>query len=206
MRVFAWILAASVLVPGSAAAQDKLGRLFFTPAERSSLDAQRKLAGDQANRPTRKDPDLPKAPPPRMMTLNGVVRRSDGETTIWVNSQAVRERFQDMDVMPGSITRDAVAVQLPGSGRRVKLKVGQSVDSSTGEVEENYRRAPEAADAEPAADATSSKAAAPPPGSESAGRPRKSRPRDDDPIPPAAPEREPVRTESDGDGRMSEYR
>ena len=46
--------------------------------------------------------------------------------------------------MPGSITREAVGVQLPGSGRRVKLKVGQSVDSSTGEVEENYRRSPEA--------------------------------------------------------------
>jgi hypothetical protein len=205
MRALAWILAASVLVPGSAAAQDKLGRLFFTPAERSSLDAQRKLAGDQANRPVRKDPDLPKAPPPRMMTLNGVVRRSDGETTIWVNNQPVHERFRDMDVMPGSITREAVAVQLPGSGRRVRLKVGQSVDSSTGEVEENYRRTPEPADSEPAADAASNKAASPT-GTEGAVRPRKSRPRDDDPVPAAAPQREAVRTESDSDGSMPEYR
>jgi len=206
VRALACILAAAFLLPGGATAQDKLGRLFFTPAERNSLDAQRKLAGDLANRPTRKDPELPKAPPPRMMTLNGVVRRSDGETTIWVNNQPVHEGFRDVDVMPGSITREAVAVQLPGSGRRVRLKVGQSVDSSTGEVEENYRRSPEPDDGEPAADAASNKTAASPPRSEGTVKPRKQRPRDDDPVPPAAPEREAVRTGSEGDGTMSEYR
>jgi hypothetical protein len=209
VKAIAWtLLAAWVLIPCQAAAQDKLGRLFFTPAERNSLDAQRKAAGDLANRPVaQKGPELPKAPPPRMVTLNGVVRRSDGETTIWVNNQAVHERFRDVDVMPGSITRETVAVQLPGSGRRVKLKVGQSVDSSTGKVEEYYRRSPESEADEPATDAPSNRAAAAPSETEVVVKPRKSRPRDDDPMPPAAPPaREAARTGSDSDGTTPEYR
>ncbi len=208
MRMLGWfLLAASALLPAHAAAQDKLGRLFFTPAERASLDNQRKVAGDEANRPIRKDPELPKAPPPRMLTLNGVVRRSDGETTIWVNNQPVHERFRDVDVLPGSITRETVGVQLPGSGRRVKLKVGQSVDSSTGEIEESYRRSPEPADGEPAREAALPKTAAAP-DNESSVKPRKSRPRDDDPVPPAAaaPARDSARSGSEGDGAMPEYR
>lgn len=209
MRALAVILlAASVLFPGLTAAQDKLGRLFFTPAERNALDAQRKVAGDLANRPVaQKGPELPKAPPPRMVTLNGVVRRSDGETTIWVNNQAVHERFRDVDVMPGSITRETVSVQLPGSGRQVKLKVGQSVDSSTGKVEENYRRGPETDADEPATDAAPNRAAAAPSETGVVVKPRKYRPRDDDPMPPAAPPaREAARTGSDSDGTMPENR
>jgi hypothetical protein len=210
MRALALILlAASVLFSGPAAAQEKLGRLFFTPAERDALDAQRKVAGNLANRPVaQKGPELPKALPPRMVTLNGVVRRSDGETTIWVNNQAVHERFRDVDVMPGSITRETVSVRLQGSGRQVKLKVGQSVDSSTGEVEENYRRSPEADADEPATDAASNRTpAAPSAETEVVVKPRKSRPRDDDPMPPAAPPaREAARTGSDSDGTMPEYR
>jgi hypothetical protein len=204
------LLAASALYPGLTAAQDKLGRLFFTPAERNALDAQRKVAGDLANRPVaQKGPEIPKAPPPRMVTLNGVVRRSDGETTIWVNNQAVHERFQEVDVLPGSITAKSVSVKLPGSGRRVKLKVGQSVDSSTGEVEENYRRSPDADTDASATDAAPNRAAtASAPETGVIVKPRsKSRPRDEDPTPPASPPaREPARTGSDSDGAMPENR
>lgn len=206
MRRSAWILAASALLCTHSEAQDKLGRLFFTPAERASLDNQRKLAADEANRPVRRDPQLPKAPPPRMLTLNGVVRRSDGETTIWVNNQPVNSRFQDVDVLPGSITREGVGVQLPGDGRRVRLKVGQSVDSSTGEVEENYRRRPEPEEGENAGDSTSNKTAAKGE-NEAPPKPRRSRPRDDDPMPPApAPVRELAPPGSESDAPMPDYR
>lgn len=206
MKRSALILAASALLCGHAAAQDKLGRLFFTPAERASLDNQRKLAADEANRPVRRDPQLPKAPPPRLLTLNGVVRRSDGETTIWVNNQPVNNRFQDVDVLPGSITREGVGVQLPGAGRRVRLKVGQSVDSSTGEVEENYRRRPELDEGESTGESTRTKTAATDE-KEAPPKPRRSRPRDDDPMPPApAPAREPAPPGSEGDAAMPDYR
>lgn len=207
MSTRAWLLAA-LLVAASAPAlaeETKLGRLFFTPTERAALDAQRKLAGEMANRPV-KNTDGPKAAPPKMLTLNGVLRRSDGETTIWVNGQAVHERFRDVDVMPGSISREAVAVQLPGSGRRVKLKVGQSVDSATGQVEENYRRAPEAEDPNATADTDATRSTAPAPVRESTSR-RRSRERDDYAVPPPqAPAAPPVTTGSDANDPMSDYR
>lgn len=207
MSMRAWMLA--VLISGVTgtvfAEESKLGRLFFTPVERAALDAQRKLAGELANRPVRKDSDLPKAAPPKMLTLNGVLRRSDGETTIWVNGQAVHERFRDVDVMPGSISREAVAVQLPGSGRRVKLKVGQSVDSETGQIEENYRRAPEAEAPEPAADSGAAAPTPPAPVRDSASR-RRSRERDDYMPPPQPPAAPPASTGSDTNASMSDYR
>lgn len=201
-----WIVLAIAILPGSALAQDKLGRLFFTPAERTSLDNQRRIALDELNRPVRKErePDLPKAPPPKMFTLNGVVRRSDGETTIWVNNQAAHDGFRDMDVLPGSISREAVAVQLPGSGRRVKLKVGQTVDSMTGRVEESYRRRQEVE--EPAGSPAN---AGEPPMPAPAGvppKPRKSKLRDDDATAPPAPAKESARAGSEGDGTAPEYR
>lgn len=209
MSTRAWLLLfCTAVVAGPVAAEEKLGRLFFTPAERAALDAQRKLAGDMANRPVRKYDEGPKAPPPKMLTLNGVLRRSDGETTIWVNGQAVHERFGDVDVMPGSISREAVAVQLPGSGRRVKLKVGQSVDSATGVVEENYRRSPEAEQAEPAADAEPRKPAETSRSADATVKPRRARPPRDDyyPIPSAEPAKTPAPSESAADGGMQEYR
>lgn len=205
MSMRAWVLAVSITAAsGTVLAEEaKLGRLFFTPAERAALDTQRKLAGEMANRPVRKDTDAPKAPPPKMVTLNGVLRRSDGETTIWVNGQPVHEQFRDVDVMPGSISREGVAVQLPGSGRRVKLKVGQSVDSATGEVEESYRRALETEEAGPAADSVATPAA---PVRESPSR-RRSRERDDYMPPPQAPAAAPpANTGSNTDGSMPDYR
>ncbi len=110
--------------------------------------------------------------------------------------------------MPGSITREAVGVQLPGDGRRVKLKVGQSVDSSTGQVEEHYRRRPEATESEAADEPTPKKTAAAS-GDEAGTKRRKSRPRDDDAMPLApvpAPAQEPSRSGSEGDATMPDYR
>ena len=51
-----------------------LGRLFHTPEERRALDQERNAAGDGG----RKDGQL---------TVNGVIYRSNGETTVWINQQ-----------------------------------------------------------------------------------------------------------------------
>lgn len=209
MKARTWMLAAAFAAAAvPAPAEEKLGRLFFTPAERAALDAQRKLAVEMANRPVRKDSDAPKAPPPKMVTLNGVLRRSDGETTIWVNGQAVHERFRDVDVMPGSISREAVAVQLPGSGRRVKLKVGQSVDSTTGVVEENYQRSPEPEEPDTATGPESPKSEGPNRAADTTGksrRPHQSRD-DDETAAPAETAKAPVPSGNESNGGMQDYR
>jgi hypothetical protein len=132
-------------VPGTPAsdAPADLGRLFFTPAQRAAMDEARRrpqaAPGAQAQEP-------PQPPPSGSVTLNGIVRRSDGATTIWLNNKQVRGRKSDDGVLvrpsrvgaaPGSVT-----VQLPQTGRVVDIRVGQQLEIDSGEVKEAYRAAP----------------------------------------------------------------
>lgn len=130
-----------------ASAQETLGRLFFTPAQRAELDRERAAAAANASRPVAAQAQ-PKAPPPKMMTLNGIVRRSDGQTTVWVNSKPLHERFGDAEIRAGTIAREGVGINLPASGRQVRLKVGQTVDATSGKVAESYE--PKSARPQPA--------------------------------------------------------
>lgn len=75
MRIFALVLLLSCL-PAQAASQ--LDRLFFTEAERKALDTARDRAG-------KSDVGDYSAP-----SINGLVRRSDGRNTIWVNGRPFR--------------------------------------------------------------------------------------------------------------------
>ena len=74
--------------------------------------------------------------------VNGVVTRSDGLRSTWVNGHL--EQSVDHS---GKHGRNQAHVQLPGG--EIKLKVGQSYNPTTGRVEENYRRAPPPAQPEP---------------------------------------------------------
>ncbi len=138
-RRFAMTL--GILCAMNAHGQESLGRLFHTPAERIRLDAMRTEAIARANRPVAAvTEEAPPPPAPRTLTLNGIVRRSDGEATVWVNGKAMDAAPGTRDVMPGSLGRDAAGFHLPESGRRVRLKVGQSVEATSGVVEESYSR------------------------------------------------------------------
>lgn len=71
-----------LLLPPLAGAQTTdpatdLGRLFHTPDMRATLDRQR--ATRQSARPQ---------PAPREVRLDGIVRRSDGSATVWLDGQA----------------------------------------------------------------------------------------------------------------------
>ncbi len=133
---------ALVSAASAVAEEQTFGRLFFTPEQRQQLDAGRLDAIANRNRPppVKAIPVVPKAAPPQVVTLHGVVRRSDGETTVWVNGRAVSSRFADADIHAGTIASDSVGFDIPGAKRRVRLKVGQSVEAISGTVEEGYRR------------------------------------------------------------------
>ncbi|MBY0266473.1 MAG: hypothetical protein K2W84_08665, partial [Burkholderiales bacterium] len=64
--------------PATPAQTPVVGRLFFTPEQREQLDLLRlkKVVASQA-----KD-----EPPPEIITYEGIVRRADGQTTVWVNN------------------------------------------------------------------------------------------------------------------------
>jgi hypothetical protein len=151
--------------------QERLGRLFFTPAQRASLDVARSQRARAAVATERTEQEA--TPVPQTITYNGVLRRSDGKTTVWINNQPVHDRESaGAAAIVGRVRSDgSVTLQVPQSGRSVSLKPGQSVELLSGAVEEGYARRPEAPKPEPkpaaksaaksAADARSAKPAAP---------------------------------------------
>lgn len=127
MRPIALIVL-GLLLPGTTAAQD-LGRLFFTPEQRSALDARRKA----------RVPDKPAAAPVAespLTRIDGSVRRPGGRSTVWVNGEAIAEgaqpdgpRFPPQRSSPGQ-----VSIPLGESQRRIDLRVGETLDRGSGEV------------------------------------------------------------------------
>jgi hypothetical protein len=112
------LLLAGVLALTPASAQD-IGRLFFTPEQRAALDARRKA----------RVPDKPAAVPlviSPTTRLDGYVRRSDGRSTVWVNGASADDTAPQAD--------GRVSVGVGDSRARVRLKPGEVLDRSSGEV------------------------------------------------------------------------
>ena len=131
-RGFHILMVLAAMLPWCASnSAETLGRLFFTPAQRSTLDAGKQLATPRKATPSG----------PRAATLNGVVTRSDGESTVWVNGHSVT-RTGSPNASASHSDPAAARVELQGAGGRVKLKVGQRFDRSTGKVQESYESAP----------------------------------------------------------------
>jgi hypothetical protein len=136
----AGLLLALLLISPEAGRADALGRLFYTPAQRTQLDDVR------SHRSTAlPEPAAEASPPPPALTYRGVVRRSDGKSTIWINNRAITDGQSLSGVaVLGRVRPDgALQVQLPESKRAVDLKVGQTLEVDSGSVAENYSR-PEA--------------------------------------------------------------
>ena len=130
----AWLL----FCAGTAISAD-FGRMFFTPEQRATLDDARKKnlrieIGTENVQPA--------APAQQNLSVNGIVRRSDGKSTVWLNNRAVTEpRAGDINVVTGK-NDNRVKLTDPASGHSVDLKVGQSVEIVSGTVQENYVRRP----------------------------------------------------------------
>jgi hypothetical protein len=121
-----------------AAAQDAVGRLFFTPSQRASLDVARTqrartgLAGETEEQA---------APAAQTLRYGGMVRRSDGKSTVWINNRAVNDNETAGSAVVGRVRPDGgITLQIPQTGRNVTLKPGQSVELLSGTVEEHYIR------------------------------------------------------------------
>jgi len=101
---------------GQVAAQENLGRLFFTEQQRQDLDRRR-----QAN--IREAAVIVES----SVTVNGQVSRSSGRSTTWING------------VPQESTRkplDPARVTVPGGEGvpSVSLKIGQTLDKIRGEI------------------------------------------------------------------------
>jgi hypothetical protein len=138
----ACVLATATTLPASAA-DVPLGRLFFTPNQRASLDVARTQRARTALS-TEKSDEVTAAPIPQTLTYDGAVRRSDGKSTAFVNGRPVNEKESvGGAAIVGRVRPDGgISLQMPQSGRSVDLKPGQSVELLSGSVEEGLTRKP----------------------------------------------------------------
>jgi hypothetical protein len=144
------VAALGIAAAPAALAQNGMGRLFYTPAQRAQLDVARQqnlrvpIATDQPD-------DAQQLP--QQVTVNGMIRRNDGRSTVWVNNKMYSpETLTGGPVDVQARGSNAVTLSLPQSGRSVDLKVGQSVEALSGQIADVYQsrsRAPAPAEAAP---------------------------------------------------------
>lgn len=134
-------LALALVLPAAPATAAELGRLFYAPAQRSSLDVARaKRARTTVG--TEESSAAPAPPTPEVVTYSGMVRRSDGKTTVWVNNRALTGKEAAGEPTIGRIRPDgSLVVQSPQTERSVSLKVGQRAELTSGTIKEGYLRA-----------------------------------------------------------------
>jgi hypothetical protein len=166
------MLGAATGAPGAQSIQQPLGRLFFTPAERAQLDNAR--AQKRAPQPTSAAQPVDTRPETQVITYNGIVRRSDGKSILWLNNRPADEKEALSGLaITGRVRPDgAVTLQVPGSGSSVDLKVGQRAELQTGKVSESRpdTAKAEAARPDPAKDENAAKAAGSPTKGETAAK------------------------------------
>ncbi len=142
-RQVAWLLLMVAAVSG-VSADERVGRLFSTPAERVELDLLRRglikkkvLNGAVGEVGENVPPPVAAEP----LVLNGLVRRSDGRTTVWVNGQRLEPRGGNGKVtLHGRADRsNRVKLRLSKEPKNIRLKPGQAWDPMTRKVIERYR-------------------------------------------------------------------
>jgi hypothetical protein len=100
-----------------------LGRLFFTPERRATLERQRQLNIQEAQ-------TLEGA----SMSLDGVVVRSSGKRTVWINSRAQHDQAAPAGVTAGIKARQpGQAVLQAGEEAPANLRVGETINRATRE-------------------------------------------------------------------------
>ncbi len=101
------ILLVSLTPP--AAQASNLGRLFFTPEQRTQLDypRARNATADSGSA--------------SVLTINGIVQKHGGARTVWINGVAQPAGNSD------ERSPEALPVAVPGKSQPVKIKVGQKL-------------------------------------------------------------------------------
>ena len=145
MKIPVQILILLLAVPVLCLAQEDLGRLFYSPEQRQALDAGKRIVV--------KSTAKARAPQAKTKTedvaLRGVVTRSDGERTVWINNEAYHNNSpKGVSVKIHPANPASAEISLGTSKKTVPVKVGEQLDGETGmvrqykarEVQENSQR------------------------------------------------------------------
>ncbi len=138
------VLLLGVAAAGTAFGAQPIGRLFFTPAERDQLDIARTQ---------KRLPETPAAAAPeervstRTVTYSGIVRRSDGKATVWLNHRPAdgKTALSDLELTGRIKPNGAVTLRVPETGASIDLRVGQRAELQTGRVSESRPGTPDQA-------------------------------------------------------------
>lgn len=118
------ILLLSIALTPASRAEEALGRLFFTPERRQTLDRQR-LLNIQDSKPADEDPTL---------TINGVVTRSSGKRTSWINGTPQNENEMSGGTVVVPRENDPGKIVVKGTDSpATNARVGETVNRNTGE-------------------------------------------------------------------------
>jgi hypothetical protein len=186
-KITAMLLCALAVPAMPVAAQEAIGRLFFTPSQRASLDVARSQRARATLATERTEEQA--APAAQTITYGGMVRRSDGKSTVWINNRPVHDNEPAGSAVVGRVRPDgSVSLQVPQSGRSVELKPGQSIELLSGAIEESYSRRSVQQEGKPA----SKPATEPQRAGDTSGRSAQESPRGEPGPPPATPPKGPV--------------
>lgn len=108
---------------------DSLGRLFTTPQQRASLDAETGIKYENRNQN--------KKEAAHHIKFNGSVISSTGKKNFWVNGKKHRDNNPDKTRV--YLTRSSqVRVQTPYSSQSRVIKPGQVLDLDSGRITESF--------------------------------------------------------------------
>jgi hypothetical protein len=120
------LLLAALQLTATAAFAEPLGRLFFTPERRAALERQRQLNIQEVQ-----------ALEGAAISLDGVVVRSSGKRTVWIN------QHPQHDSDPGTPVAAEVSAAAPGQAAlsageesTARIKVGESIHRVTRETQD----------------------------------------------------------------------
>lgn len=109
MKYFFSIIAFFTLLVSTASADQHLGRLFFTPVQRSQMELGKSQSASPESTVT-------------SLTVNGVFQKEGGRRTVWING-VPRDIGTSSDNDPGTVT-----IQIPHQSQSVKVKVGEKIN------------------------------------------------------------------------------
>ena len=128
---------AAVLV--NTAYADSSGRLFTTSEQRAELDKMRRHSHHKrVGKSWAENAAVAK----KSLAINGVVVRSDGKNTAWVNGKSnlkTNKPEVGVEIYSQNIKSDSVTITLSNLNKWVTLKPGQIVDPVTGKISDSYK-------------------------------------------------------------------
>ena len=112
-------------------AEEGLMRLLTTPLERKKIDELRVWQESNAHK------DIPEPPP--YITFNGMIKRADGNVTLWVND-VQKTQQKGFEVKPEAVQNITLPIRLSKTNQIIYLKPGQTADILNGKTLDGYEK------------------------------------------------------------------